>query len=170
MSSLAQQIAAAPGQPATVRIGRIASVNPVTVSVQGVAFDDVGYVQGHTYALGDTVALIGQSNASGSDPASWLALPTSGGSPMGYQAGQTTITFVTQTSFTQAVVFPQPYPAGQNLSVHTNINSGVGATANWQSRAINISNTGFTIFVFTAGVASSWTNVGVVWSAFPQTS
>jgi hypothetical protein len=89
---------------------------------------------------------------------------------MGYQAGQELITFVGLTAFTQAVLFPQPYPAGTNLSVHTNINSGVGATANWQSRAINISNTGFTIFVFTAGAASSWTNVGIVWSAFPQTS
>jgi hypothetical protein len=170
MASLTQQIAAAPGQPATVRIGRIASVNPVTVSVQGVVFDDVGYVQGHTYALGDTVALVGQSNASGSDPASWLVLPTSGTSPMGYQAGQLSVSFTTLTSFTVVVNFAQPYPAGTNLSVHTNINSGVGATANWQSRAINIMPASFTLFVFTAGAASTWTNVGVVWSAFPHTS
>jgi hypothetical protein len=170
MASLTQQIAAAPGQPATVRIGKIASVNPVTVTVQGAVFTNVGFAQGYTFSVGDTVALIGQSNASGSDPASWLVLSAEGSTPMGYQAGQELITFVGLTAFTQAVLFPQPYPAGTNLSVHTNINSGVGATANWQSRAINISNTGFTIFVFTAGAASSWTNVGIVWSAFPQTS
>jgi hypothetical protein len=168
MASLSEQIAAAPGQPSSVRIGVVDSVNPPVISVQGVVFSDVGFIQTFTPVAGDVVALLGQSPNSGSDPTSWLCLGAVTGEVQGYQAGEEPITFVSQTSATLNVVFPQPYPTGVVPNVHVNINSGAGATSQWHSRAINITNTGFTIFVFTAGAAGTWTNIPVGWSAFPR--
>lgn len=166
---LVNQVASIAGQPATVRIGRIASINPVTVTVQDTVFSNVGYIQGWTFHEGETVALLGQSNASGSDPASWLVLPASGATPLGYQAGVEEISFTNLMSFTQVVVFPQAFPTGMKPNVHLNIDSGAGATSQWHPRAISITNTQFTIFVFSgAGVNSTWSNIPVAWTAFPQ--
>lgn len=166
---LASRIATVAGQPATVRIGQVASVNPVTVTVQGAVFTNVGYVQGWTFHEGETVALLGQSNASGSDPASWLVLPASGATPLGYQADVESISFTNLASFTQVVAFPQPFPTGTTPNVHLNINSGAGSTSQWHARAINITNSQFTIFVFSGtGANGTWSNIPVAWTAFPQ--
>lgn len=172
MATLSQQIAAAPGQPSSVRIGIIDSTDPIVVTAQGTEFTDVGFIRGYTPTTGDVVALLGQSSASGSDPGSWLCLGAidnpEAGQVLGYQAGNLPLSFGPATSFTTVVVFPQPFPSGTALNIFTNINSGVGATANWHSRAINQSNTQFTLFVF--GPSSTWTNVNVQWGAFPSTS
>ena len=47
-------------------------------------------------------------------------------------------------------------------AVSTNIDNGAGATAGWGSRALNITATGFTIFIF--GASSSFT-ASVYWQA-----
>lgn len=172
MASISQQIAAAPGQPSSVRIGRVDNTNPIVITAQGVVFNDVGFIRGYTPTTGDVVALLGQSSASGSDPTSWLCLGSvenqdDGDQVLGYQAGAVELSFGPATSFTQVVLFPQPYPSTLMPNVHTNITSGVGATSQWHSRAINISWQGFTMFVF--GPSSTWTNVEVCWSVFPRT-
>ncbi len=59
------------GQPSTVRIGTVTSLNPLIVSVQGTPFTDVGAIG--QLAVGDVVALLGQSAVS-ADGSSWLAL------------------------------------------------------------------------------------------------
>lgn len=163
MATLTQQIASAPGQPSSVRIGTIASVNPTIVSIQGALFTDIGTVAAYYPQVGDVVAVLGQSNASGSDPTSWLVLGGLGAPTA--QAGSEAISFVTLTSFTTAVVFDQPF--SRQPSVSTNINNGTGSTAGWASRAFGVTTTGFTLFVF--GASSTWTNVDVQWQAQIQT-
>jgi hypothetical protein len=56
-------------------------LNPLVITVQGVPFQTVGTLQSYIPQVGDSVALLGQSPTSGSDPTSWLALGkvTSGG-------------------------------------------------------------------------------------------
>ena len=71
--SFASQVSKDRGQPANVRIGVVAAENPVIVNVQGALFTDVGVMSGYIPALGDTVALLGQSAIS-ADGSSWLLL------------------------------------------------------------------------------------------------
>ncbi len=80
------------------------------------------------------------------------------------QQGSVTISFTTQTSFTQSVTFPTAFAA--TPAVTTNINSGVAATASWGSRGITVSSTGFTLFVF--GPSATWSSVAVQWVATAQ--
>lgn len=167
MADLAQAVQGAVGQPASVRVGTVDSINPLVISAQGVPFEDVGVLESYSPQVGDTVPLLGQCSETGSDPASWLALGAARSTPDGMQAGQALVTFVAQTGFTQAVVFDRPFPAAPAVS--TNIASGAAATAQWHSRAISVTTTGFTIFVFTAGIAASWTDVPVQWQAQPRT-
>lgn len=84
------------------------------------------------------------------------------------QSDSVSVSFVALSSSTVAVVFPTAYPVGVVPNVMTNINSGAGATARWGSRAINVNNTGFTLFVYkcdAADPAQTWANVPVQWFA-----
>lgn len=74
MAGIADQTRAAVGAPSSVRIGLVESLAPLVISVQGVPFQTVGTLSSYTPVVGDTVALLGQSPTSGSDPTSWLAL------------------------------------------------------------------------------------------------
>lgn len=74
MAGLAEAVQAAAGQPSSVRVGTVTSVNPVEISANGVAFEDVGVANWYTPRLGDSVILLGQSSGAGTDPASWLAI------------------------------------------------------------------------------------------------
>ena len=71
--TLADQISKDRGQPATVRIGVVESLLPLVVSVQGTSFQDVGVLGWYVPAIGDVVALLGQSAVS-ADGSSWLVL------------------------------------------------------------------------------------------------
>lgn len=168
MAGLAEAVQGAVGQPASVRIGTVDSIDPLVVSAQGVPFEDVGVLDGYAPQAGDSVALLGQSSEVGSDPASWLLLGrvVPGGTVLGdaIQAGTSNITVTAATSGTLAIVFARPYSTAPSVSA--NINSGAGATASWQSRAINVSNVGFTLFIF--GPSSTFT-APVQWQAQPRT-
>ena len=74
MAGLAEAVQGAVGQPASVRIGTVDSLDPPVVSAQGVPFADVGFLRDYNPQVGDSVALLGQSSNAGSDPASWLVL------------------------------------------------------------------------------------------------
>ena len=168
MASLADAVHGAVGQPSSVRIGTVDSIAPLVVSAQGVPFENVGVIDGYAPLVGDSVALLGQCSEAGSDPASWLLLgkvvPSGSVLQDAIQAGTSNITVTAATSGTLAVVFARPYT--QAPSVSTNINSGAGSTASWQSRAINVTTTGFTLFIF--GPSSSFT-APVQWQAQPRT-
>lgn len=77
--------------------------------------------------------------------------------------GKVNVSFTALTSFTVAVVFP--HVTNGTPHVFTNIDDGSGPTAQWHSRAINITASGFTLFVF-ATAASTWSNIPVSWAAF----
>lgn len=77
------------------------------------------------------------------------------------QSGIELISFSALSSTTVPVVFDVPFT--ETPSVHVNIASGDGSTAAWQSRGINVTTTGFTIFVY--GSSSTWTSVPVHWIA-----
>lgn len=77
-SSLVEAVQRNPGQPSSVRIGTVTSVNPLRVSVQGAVFNNVGTIGNLIPVVGMSVVLLGQSNNSGTDPTSWLALGVSG--------------------------------------------------------------------------------------------
>jgi hypothetical protein len=66
-------IVQAVGQPASIRVGTVSSTSPLRVDVQGTEFRQLGYI-GALPAVGDVVALIGQSSSVSSDPTSWLVL------------------------------------------------------------------------------------------------
>lgn len=85
------------------------------------------------------------------------------------QAGSTLINFTAQTSWTEAVVFPTSFSGQPRMSC--NIASGSGNAARWGARAINVTSTGFTIFVFrgdNTDPAETWTNIPVHWIAVSQ--
>lgn len=77
----------------------------------------------------------------------------------------TNVSFTTQDSFSLAVSFGFTFPA--EPVVVTNINSGAAATSRWISRAISVTPTGFSLFVFSSvsGATSTWSAIGVGWTA-----
>lgn len=167
MASITQQIAAAPGQPSSVRIGTVLGTNPTVISVQGQEFTDVGFLDSYTATFGDVVALLGQSSQAGTDPTSWLCLGkiVSEPSTLRIQAGQEFITFAALTSTFVDVVFATPFinvPA-----VTCTIGSNAGVTANWFVRSGLTSNTGFRLSL--NGPVNTWTDVPVFWHAIERT-
>lgn len=79
--------------------------------------------------------------------------------------GTASVAFATASSNVLAVAFGTTFSSAPN--VHTNINSGAGNTSQWGSRAINITTTGFDLFVF--GPSNQiWLGVPVGWTAIAQ--
>lgn len=76
--------------------------------------------------------------------------------------GSKTVSFTSVNSSLISVTFAIPFT--NTPKVLTNINSNAGATAQWHSRAVNITTSGFQILVFAAS-AGTWSNVEVQWSA-----
>lgn len=82
-----------------------------------------------------------------------------------HRRGTVLITFAALNASTAAVVFGFTFPGVPTIM--TNIDTGVGATARWESRAISATTTGFTMFVYqSAAVSGSWTDIPVSWVAF----
>lgn len=168
MAGLAEAVQNAVGQPASVRIGMVDSINPTVISAQGAPFEEVGFVDGYVPVAGDTVALLGQSSGSGSDPASWLALGKiqSSPTPVQLQAGEEIFNFVGVSSFFVDVVFDVPFDAPPSVSGNINTNSG---TANlWFVRCCLVTAVGFRLLV-SAGAINTWVNVPVQWQAQAMT-
>ncbi|WP_097982249.1 hypothetical protein [Streptomyces sp. f150] len=83
-----------------------------------------------------------------------------------YQAGIVSVSFTSQTSYTQAVVFPEPFPVAPIMNAE--IASGSGVTGRFEARPINVTTTGFTLFVLltdTAEGADTWASQPVHWTA-----
>lgn len=169
MASITQQIAAAPGQPSSVRIGIVLETNPAVISVQGQEFTDVGFLDSYVPTVGDVVALLGQSSQAGTDPTSWLCLGeiVSEPSTLRIQAGEELFTFAAATSSFLDVVFDTPFI---NIPAITcTIANNAGISNGWTTRAGLPTNTGFRLTVSTLGAAVAWTNVPVHWHAIEMT-
>jgi hypothetical protein len=78
--------------------------------------------------------------------------------------GTVSITFASAVSATTAVNFGFTFPA--TPTVTTNIDVGAGATTRWESRAISVTTTGFTMFVYQSqAIANAWTDIPVSYIA-----
>ena len=139
-----------------MRIGVVLSTAPITVDIEGEGVA-TGCLSSYTPIVGDTVAVLRQD-------ATWLILgrtvdSTSGESPQ-MQAGVVSMIIAIAASATTPVVFAKEFAAAP--AVATNIDHGTGASSGWGSRAINVTTTGFTMFLF--GSSSSFT-ANVYWQA-----
>lgn len=78
--------------------------------------------------------------------------------------GTALITFTSMSSFSTGVNFGFTFPG--EPAVVTNIDSGTGAAARWESRGITATTTGFTMFVYQSQATSgTWADVPVSWVA-----
>lgn len=141
-----------------MRIGTIASKSPVTVNVQGTTLP--GNALG-SYApmVGDNVAVLRQDQT-------WLILGKTTSAKAATpgpvsQAGSIFMSVTAAASATANVAFAWPFT--RLPTVVPNINNGGGAVASWNSRAYNVSLTGFTMVIF--GPSSTFANVEVQWLA-----
>lgn len=139
--------------PGTTLTGGPASSSPILAVQVDAALNTVdNLVQSHTGSIAANVAAI-QVNADDIDDLSdWT------------RRGEISMTFASAVSATVAVNFGFTFPGIPQVS--TNINSGAGATARWESRAITATTTGFTMFVYQSqAIANAWTDVPVGWIA-----
>lgn len=82
------------------------------------------------------------------------------------ESGQTSVSFTDLTIHTESVTFDAPFAAPPHVS--TQIVSGSGAAARWESRPINITASGFTLFLYRGDGSvspSTWDDVPVQWIA-----
>lgn len=82
------------------------------------------------------------------------------------QSGTVSLSFSSLDQYSGTnVTFATAFPATPRVSI--NINSGVGATGRWNGRAINVTATGFTPFVYSGadGATSTWSAVEIQWIA-----
>jgi hypothetical protein len=82
------------------------------------------------------------------------------------QSGTVSLSFSSLDQYSgTGVTFPVAFPAAPRVSI--NIHSGVGATGRWNGRAINVTATGFTPFVYSGadGATSTWSAVEIMWIA-----
>lgn len=82
--------------------------------------------------------------------------------------GTELVTFVSGPNGSQAVVFAHAFPPGTTPIVICNLFNASGAVARWTVQAINITNTGFTIFAQKGAAAdgnAAWTNIPIQWVA-----
>lgn len=78
--------------------------------------------------------------------------------------GTIAMSFTSLTASTAAVNFGFTFP--DVPAVCTNIDTGAGATSRWESRAISVTTTGFTMFVYQSqALTSTWTDIPVSWIA-----
>jgi hypothetical protein len=154
-SVLPTAIATANAPDNRVRVGIVASISPLTVSIQGTLVP-MGRAKGFFPVVGQPVSVIRQDG-------SWMAMdqPQSSADPSPQaQAGFVTMSVAAAASATTAVLFARAFTSVPAIA--PNMVSGAAALANWSSRAINVATTGFTMFIY--GPASTFT-VDVYWQA-----
>lgn len=82
------------------------------------------------------------------------------------QRGSVDVSFTALGTYTTVVTFPVPFATPPIMT--TGIASGTGPTARFGSRAISVTNTGFTLFVFVTDLAEgtdTWAAIPVHWIA-----
>lgn len=146
---LVQAVQASPSQPATVRIGTVVSVDPLSVSVQGTVFVGVGKIASYSVAaVGDVVALVGQSVLT-SDAASWLVLgridPGSSGLPefTAPQAKAWNSTLVSMANTTTTVIPLQTELWDSTGTMHDSVTNTSRLVAPIDGRYLILANLGF---------------------------
>jgi len=79
--------------------------------------------------------------------------------------GTVLVNFTSSGSFTTVVNFGFTFPTVP--AVVTNVDSGAGPTARFETRAITLTTSSFTLFVYTSvvGATATWVDVPVSWIA-----
>lgn len=161
--NLASQTQKTAGIGNGMRTATIASVvgRTITLSISGgLISSGVGVVGSYTPVVGDTVAVFRQDS-------SWLILgviTTNLISTRAQATGTVGVSLTAAASGTAAASFGVTF--AQPPVVIPNIDSGAGITARFVARAIAITTTGFTVFVFSGdGTTATWSNVPVSWVA-----
>lgn len=126
--------------------------------IEGQAIDITGD-QATGYTIGARISTDGGNSLTvGTDGGLYVHVP---------QAEQDieAISFTNLTSYTRLITFTTPFATIPHVSV--NIASGAGSTSRWGARAITVTPTGFTLFVFSGetGTTGTWAGVPVSWRA-----
>lgn len=81
------------------------------------------------------------------------------------RVGTRSTSFTTQEAFTATVTFGFTFPAVPFVGI--NINDGSASTSRWDWKAISITTTQFTLFVYSnaSGATSTWSAIPVQWFA-----
>jgi hypothetical protein len=161
LAAQTQKTAGIPNGMRTCTVAAVSSAGAITLAVNGgLVSSGVGSLKSYNPVVGDTVGVFRQD-------ASWLVLGSTAQSLVnarGQLTGTISLTFTSAVSFSSAVNFGATFT--QPPVVAPNIDSGAGPTARWCARAISITTTGFSMFVFAAdGVAATWASVPVSWTA-----
>lgn len=143
-----------------LRVGTVLRTFPTVVDVQG-AQVPAGSLASYNPRSGDVVTLLRQEGT-------WLILglntsPTSGAYPS-FQAGYVAVSVTAATSNTGTKTFEIPFRNPPAVTI--GLSSAPGATSQWHVRAINITETGFTWFIF--GPSSTFT-IDASWIALERT-
>lgn len=78
--------------------------------------------------------------------------------------GTVAISFTSMSAATAVVNFGFTFPSIPTVT--TNIDTGIGATSRWESRAISATTTGFTMFVYQSNaVTGTWADIPVSYTA-----
>lgn len=88
-----------------------------------------------------------------------------------YQASQVVVSFTNLASYTQNIVFPEPFPTAPIMNCE--IAAGAGSTGRFEARPINVTATGWTLFVLVTDASEgpdTWTGVPVHWTAWMPTT
>lgn len=144
---------------------RLATVTTVNSNGTIVTTDGITARRLQSYqapAVGDVIRI--DQSSSGN----WLAVGRTAGTSVTpvMQTGTVNISFTNLDTYSgTTVTFPVAFAASPK--VFLNIDSGAGATARWQARAISTTATNFVPFVFssTAGATATWSAVAVNWLA-----
>ncbi|MEU4178206.1 hypothetical protein [Streptomyces sp. NPDC026589] len=83
-----------------------------------------------------------------------------------YQAGVLLVSFTNLASYLLNQTFPDPFPVAPVMDVE--IASGAGTTGRFEARAINVTATGWTLFVLITDAAEgpdTWSGVPIHWTA-----
>jgi hypothetical protein len=168
---LAAAVASSQGQPSTVRVGTVTSINPLQITLggpDGTVLNPaaVGLLQSYIPQIGDPVALLGQTVEGAEGSAStWLALGTAGGtgrlpSIVGYgsrdtSTGTTTGTALpvlrvdnikvklgNQYAIRMSTLLFSSVAANTSATMRTYLQGG-GAAATTASQVVKIFNSGF---------------------------
>jgi hypothetical protein len=81
-------------------------------------------------------------------------------------SGSQTVSFTSLNSTTIPVTFTTSFSAAPNVQV--NIASQAGPTGLWNCRAVSVTSTGFSIFLFygaNTSTTATWASVPVTWTA-----
>lgn len=136
----------------TLTGGPTTSLPVLAVQVDSALASLQSTVSGQATTIADNQAAITANQTSITNLTNWT------------RRGTVLVSFTTLNSSTAAVSFGFTFPAIPTIV--TNLDSGAGSTARWETRAISATTTGFTMFVYQSQAnTGTWVDIPVSWIA-----